>query len=89
MRWPGLKSTAGGLDGWPQDEVKALPPAWFSGLAMLLSMVESTGMWPHGPLNACIAMIPRADGDSSPGTASSLCAAGDLQIVGLSEVDSF
>ena len=33
----------GGLGGWAWNEVKALPLPWFSGLAILLSMVESTG----------------------------------------------
>ena len=30
------KSTAGGLDGWAWNEIKALPLLWFSGLAILL-----------------------------------------------------
>ena len=33
------KSTAGGLDGWAWNEIKALPLPWFSGLAILLNMV--------------------------------------------------
>ena len=33
------RSTAGGLDGWAWNVVKALPLAWFSGLAILLNMV--------------------------------------------------
>ena len=37
------KSTAGGLDGWAWNEVKALPPAWFSGLAELLRDVSGDG----------------------------------------------
>ena len=60
------KSTAGGLDGWAWNEIKALPLPWFSGLAILLNFVESTGVWPQGLLDACIAMIPKADGDSTP-----------------------
>ena len=36
------KSAAGGLGGWACNEVKALPLPWFSGLAILLNMVEST-----------------------------------------------
>ena len=36
------KSTAGGLDGWAWNEVKALSLPWFSGLAILLELVEST-----------------------------------------------
>ena len=60
------KSTAGGLDGWAWDEIEALPLPWFSGLAILLNLVEDTGTWPQGHLDACIAMIPKADGDSTP-----------------------
>ena len=60
------KSTAGGLDGWAWNEFKALPLPWFSGLATLLELVESTGVWPLGLLDAYIAMIGKADGDSSP-----------------------
>ena len=60
------KATAGGLDGWAWNEIKALPLPWFSGLAILLELVESTGIWPQGLLDAYIAMIPKADGDSTP-----------------------
>ena len=60
------KATAGGLDGWAWNEIKALPLPWFSGLAILLDLVESTGTWPQGLLDAYIAMIPKADGDSTP-----------------------
>ena len=31
-------ATAGGLDGWAWNEIKALPLPWFSGLAILLSL---------------------------------------------------
>ena len=60
------KSTAGGLDGWAWNEVKALLLHWLSGLAILLELVESTGVWTQRLLDACIAMIPKADGDSTP-----------------------
>ena len=60
------RSTAGGLDGWAWNEIKALPLPWFPGLAILLELVESTGTWPQGLLDAYIAMIPKADGDSTP-----------------------
>ena len=60
------RSTAGGLDGWASNEIKAPPLAWFSGPAVLLNMVESTGNWPHGLLGACTATIPTVDGDSTP-----------------------
>ena len=33
------KSTAGGLDGWAWNEVKALPLNW---------LAESSGVWPQG-----------------------------------------
>ena len=49
------KSTAGGLDGWAWNEIKELPLPWFSGLAILLDLVETTGTWPQGLLDACIA----------------------------------
>ena len=73
------KSTAGGLDGWAWNEIKALPLPWFSGLAVLLNLVEDTGTWPQGLLDAYIAMIPKADGDSTallvngPSVCSRLC----------------
>ena len=60
------KSTAGGLDGWAWNEIKALPLPWFSGLAILLGLVETTGVWPQGLLDAYKPMIPKADGDSTP-----------------------
>ena len=60
------KSTAGGLDGWAWNEIKALPSPWFSGLAILLELVETYGVWPQGFLDPHIAMIPKADGDSTP-----------------------
>ena len=48
------------------NEIKALPLPWFSGLAVLLNLVEDTGTWPQGLPDAHIAMIPKADGDSTP-----------------------
>ena len=60
------KATAGGLDGWAWNEIKAFPLPWFSGLAVLLELVETSGIWPQGLLDAYIAMIPKADGDSAP-----------------------
>ena len=42
-----------------------MPFGWFSGLAILLGMVEATADWPQGLLNAYIA-IPKVDGDSTP-----------------------
>ena len=38
----------------------------FSGLAILLELVWTSGVWPDGLLDAYIAMIPKADGDSTP-----------------------
>ena len=59
------KSTASGLDGWAWNEIEALPLPWFSGLAILVELVETTGVWPQGLLDAYIAMIPKAYGDST------------------------
>ena len=35
-------------------------------MAVVLSRVELDGVWPDGLLDACIAMIPKADGDATP-----------------------
>ena len=76
------KSTAGGLDGWTWNEIKALPLPWFSGLAILLDLVVTTGTWPQGLLDACSAMIPKADGDSTSRSTAPQCAPGCVQAVG-------
>ena len=47
------------------EEFKALPVAWFDRLASVLTLVEEEGVWPDGLLDAYIAMIPKADGDST------------------------
>ena len=60
------KSTARRLDGWAWNEIEALPLPWFSGLAILLELVETSGVWPQVLLDAYIAMIPKADDDSTP-----------------------
>ena len=44
-----------GLDGWAWNEHKALPSPWFSFLAILLELVETSGIWPQGLLDAYIA----------------------------------
>ena len=58
--------TAGSLDGWGWRELKALPVSWFDELARVLTVVEDTGVWPDGLLDAYIAMIPKTDGDATP-----------------------
>ena len=60
------KSTAAGLDGWAWNETKALSLSWFVGLAFVLRQIEAAGRWPQGLLDAYIAMIPKAEGDSTP-----------------------
>ena len=40
--------------------------SWFSGLAILLELVETTGAWPQRLVDAYIAMILKTDGDSTP-----------------------
>ena len=67
------KSTSGGLDGWSWNELKALPLSWYVGLAWILRLVEDTGIWPDGLLDAYITMIPKTDGDSTPLGQRSLC----------------
>ena len=41
-------ATAGGLDGWEERELKALPEPWFDELARILAVVEEGGIWPQG-----------------------------------------
>ena len=48
------------------EELKALPVSWCDGLARILSLVETDGVWPEALLDACIAMIPKTDGDAYP-----------------------
>ena len=60
------KSTAGDWMVGAWNEIKALPLPWFSGLCILLELVETNGVWPQGLLDAYIALIPKADGDSTP-----------------------
>ena len=67
------KSTAGGLDGWAWNEIKALSLSWFVGLALVLRQIEAAGRWPQGLLDAYIAMIPKAEGDSTPLGQRPLC----------------
>ena len=58
-------ATAGSLDGWGWREFKALPVSWFDGRARILSKLEDTGVWPEGLLDACVALISKADGDAT------------------------
>ena len=60
-------ATACSLDGWGWRELKALPVSWFDELARILTLVEDTGIWPDGLLDAYIAMIPKTDGDATLG----------------------
>ena len=67
------KPTAAGLDGWDWNEIKALSLSWFVGLALVLRQIETVGQWPQGLLDAHIAMIPKAEGDSTPIGQRPLC----------------
>ena len=59
-------ATAGSLDGWVWRELKVLPVSGDDELARILTKVEDTGVWPDGLLDACIAKIPKTDGDATP-----------------------
>ena len=59
-------ATAGSLDGWGWRELNILPVSWFDEPARILTLVEDTGVWPDGLLDAEIAMIPKTDGDATP-----------------------
>ena len=76
-------ATAGSLDGWGWRDMKVLPVvAWFDGPARVRSMVEEIGVWPEGLLDACIAMIPKADGDATPLGQSVECSPGCVPYLG-------
>ena len=51
------QATSGGLDGWDWNELKALLLSRYVGLAWILRLVEDTGQWPEGPLDADITKI--------------------------------
>ena len=55
------------------NEIKSFPLACFSGLAILLTLVETSAVSPQGLLDAYIAMIPGVDGDSTPLGQRPLC----------------
>ena len=67
------KPTAGSLDGWGWREFKALPVAWFDGLAAIFTLVEEEGVWPDGLLDAYVAMIPKSGGFCTPLGQRPLC----------------
>ena len=66
-------ATAGSLDGRGWRELKVLPVSWFDEQARILTLVEDTGVWPDGLLDAYIAMIPKTDGDATPLGQRPLC----------------
>ena len=65
--------SAGSLDGWGWRELKVLPVSWYDELARILTKVEDSGIWPDGPLDAYIAMIPKTDCDATPLGQRPLC----------------
>ena len=67
------KSIAAGLDGWAWNEINAFSLSWFVGLALVFRQVEATGQWPQGLLDAYIAMVPKAEGESFPLGQRPLC----------------
>ena len=50
-----------------------MPVAWFDGIARILRVVEESGVWPDGLLNAKIATIPKSGGDATPLGQRPLC----------------
>ena len=72
------------MDGWAWNEIKALSLSWFVGLSLVLRQIETLGQWPQGLLDAYIAMIPKAEGDSTPiGRRPFMCSTGSLSSLGL------
>ena len=56
----------GSLDSWSYGDFKALPVAWFDGLAAILRVVEQTHDWPDSLLDVYMLMIPETGGDAAP-----------------------
>ena len=52
--------------------------SWFVGLAPARRQIETAGKRPLGLLDACIAIIPKAEGDSTPLGQRLLCVSGPL-----------
>ena len=48
------------------ESLRPFSPPWFDGLARILRVVEESGVWPEGFLDAYIAMIPKSGGDATP-----------------------
>ena len=71
LLWPRTLLLLFGWLAW--NEIKALSLSWFVGLALVLRQVEAAGQWPQGLLDAYIAMIPKAEGDTTPLGQSPLC----------------
>ena len=67
------KSTAGGLDSGAWNEIKPLSLSWFVGLASVLRQIEAAGRCLQGLLDAKIARIAKAEGDSTPLGQRPLC----------------
>ena len=58
-------ATASRLHGRRWRELKVVPVAWSDELARILTVVEDTGVWPVGFLDAYIS-IPKTDGAATP-----------------------
>ena len=66
MQWQVKYASTGSLDGWHWRESKTLPVTGFDGLAGILRLVEESGVWPDGLLDAYMVMIPQAEGNATP-----------------------
>ena len=76
-------AAAGSRDGGGLRELKVLPVTWYDELARILTVVEDTGVWPDGLLDADIGMILKVDGDATPLGQRPLSAARELvQVLG-------
>ena len=69
----GEYASAGSLDGWKWRVFKALSVSWFDGLASILRLIEDSGEWPQGLLDANMVMIPKAEGMPPLGQRSTYC----------------
>ena len=73
-------SSAGGLDGWAWNEIKAISWSWFVGLALFSCSVEAAGEWRIGCIHRHDSQRWREEHTS--GAASALCSPCGLLYLG-------
>ena len=53
--------SSAGADGWRVEELKALPPLMLEKLALLLTLIEETGVWPQALCESVVSLILKGE----------------------------